>query len=108
MQYRPHRYPTKYPTPIRTPRGVQQGDVVDVNTIGAMVRGLSGVKRGDKLELDVLSCKLNAVVQWASKDHAGIAFRPQLTDHIVDTLCRRPTGNLHGRGSVGFGYAEMR
>lgn len=108
MQYRSHRYPTQFPTPIRTPHGMQKGQVTDVNNAGAQIRGLSGVRRGDKLELDVLSHRICAVVQWVMTDRVGISFRPQISDHFVDTLRHRRDARTGMRGSVGFASAEMR
>ena len=109
MQYRPHRYNTQYPVDMRTPSGQQKGKVIDVNNAGARIEGLSDVKRGDKLQLTVLSHRVDAVVQWATGERAGITFRPQITNDQVDTLRYRRDGRPGAhRGSVGFGFAEMR
>lgn len=109
MQYRPHRYNTQYPIDIRTPGGPQKGRIIDVNNTGARIEGLRNLKRGDKVQLDILSFRAEAVVQWVSGARAGITFRPQINDDQVDTLRYRRDGRSGARrGSVGFGFAEMR
>lgn len=109
MQFRTHRFPTQFPLKISTPNGPKMGHVVDVSNGGAQVIGVEGLKRGDKVALDVLSHRVEAVVCWSAKGKSGIAFRRQITDFQVDTLRqRRGARNIGYRGSVGFGYAEMR
>ncbi len=109
MQYRPHRYNTQYPVDIHTPSGPQQGNVIDVHNAGARIEGLRGVKRGDKVQINILSLRVEAVVQWVSGGRAGITFRPQITDDQVDTLRYRKDGRRGAhRSTVGFGFAEMR
>ena len=109
MQYRPHRYLTQYPANLRTPAGPQKGHVIDVNNAGARMQGLRDLRRGDKVEIEILNCRAAAVVQWAANGYIGITFRPQITDDQVDTLRyrrdaragRRPSSHMHG-------FAEMR
>lgn len=108
MKFRTHRFPTQFPIKIGTPYGNRMGHVIDVNNEGARLGGLEGLKRGDKLDLDVLSHRVLAIVQWSAKGKTGIAFRPHITDHQVDTLRQRRGARSTGyRGSVGFGYATM-
>ncbi len=109
MQYRPHRYRTQFPTKLRTPTGPQSGHVIDVNNIGARIEGLRDLRRGDKVEIEILSLRAPAVVQWASNGYVGITFRPQITDVQVDTLRYRRDGrkgDTYGRPS--HGLVEMR
>lgn len=109
MQYRPHRYQTEFPVHLSSATGPQQVELLDVNTDGARISGFRHLTRGEKLQLDVLSMRVDAIVCWVSNDAAGITFRPKITDLQVDTLRHRPDGRgglLHG--SVGFAYAEMR
>ncbi len=109
MQYRPHRYNTQFPIDLRTPTGPQKAKVIDVNNTGARVEGLRDVQRGDKIQLNILSFRAEAVVQWVSGGRAGLTFRPQITDDQVDTLRYRRDGRGGARrGAVGFGFAEMR
>lgn len=109
MQYRPHRYNTQYPVEMGTPAGRQKGKVIDVHNAGARIEGLRGLRRGDKVQVVILSQKAEAIVQWVSGSRAGLAFRPQINDDQVDTL-RYRQDKRHGahRGTVGFGFAEMR
>lgn len=109
MQYRPHRYNTQYPIEMLTPAGPQQGKVVDVNNTGARIEGLRDMRRGDKLQLKILSTRADAVVQWVAGGRVGLTFRPQITNDQVDTLRYRRDGRADGRrGTVGFGFAELR
>lgn len=109
MQYRSHRYPTQFPIRVLTPHGIQQAHVIDVNQSGARLTGLTRLKRRDKIQLDVLSHKVDAVVLWVARNYVGITFRPLLNDHQLDTLrFRRDQRNAHQRGRVGFGFPGMR
>ncbi len=109
MQYRPHRYPTEFPIAINTPTGQQKGQVVDVNNVGARIKGLRDMRRGDKVRVKILNMNVDAVVQWVSHACAGITFRPQITNDQVDMLRYRRDGRAGRRPStVGFGFAEMR
>ncbi len=108
MQYRPHRYNTQYPIELQTPTGTQKCQVIDVHNAGARLEGLRDVKRGDKVRVNILSHRVDALVQWASGDRAGLTFRPQISDDQVDTLRYRRDGRRGRHGTVGFGYAEMR
>ncbi|WP_159087014.1 PilZ domain-containing protein [Loktanella sp. Alg231-35] len=109
MQYRPHRYLTEFPVNLRTPIGPQKVTVLDVNTTGARLIGIQGIKRGDKLGINVLSHHVEALVRWVSNDRAGIVFRPQITEDQVDTLRhRRDARHVMRRGAIGFRDAEMR
>lgn len=108
MQYRQHRYPTQYPVKVRTSRGSQQGEVIDVNQSGARLTGIAGVNRGDKIKLDILSHHVDAVVLWTARDRVGVMFRPKLSDHQIDTLRQRCNKRATPqRGQVGFTFAEM-
>ncbi len=107
MQYRPHRYQTDFPIKLQTATGRQQGKVIDVNNTGARIEGLANLRRGDKVQLDILYQNADAVVQWISNGFVGITFRPQITDDQVDTLRYRRDGR-HRSGAVGFGFAELR
>ena len=108
MQYRPHRYRTQFPTMLHTGTGPQKGDVIDVNNAGARISGLQNLRRGDKLEIENLTLRASAVVQWVAYGNVGITFRPHITDDQVDILRYRPDGRYFGRpGSVGYGLVEM-
>ncbi len=109
MQYRPHRYQTEFPTTLGSATGLQKVQLLDVNTDGARISGFRHLTRGEKLQLDVLSNRIEAIVCWVSNNTAGITFRPKITDLQVDTLRYRPDGRGGPQhGSVGFAYAEMR
>lgn len=109
MQYRPHRYQTEFPLDLHTPSGPQHCKVTDVNNSGARLSGLNGLNRGDKLNLNILCHRVEAVVCWVSRGRLGITFRPQISDDQLDMLRYRPDGRMgHRRGQVGFPYAEMR
>ncbi len=108
MRYRPHRYPTQYPIALRTPVGPQRGEIIDVNNTGARLSGLHDLHQGDKVELELMTYLLVAVVQWTAGERAGVTFHPRITDHQLDMLrYRRDRRNTGGRGSVGFGFAEL-
>lgn len=109
MQYRPHRYNTQYPIELRTPTGRQKGNVIDVHNAGARIEGLRDLKRGDKVQVEILSHRVDAVIQWVAGNRAGLTFRPQITDDQVDTLRYRRDGRRAKRhGTVGFGFAKLR
>ncbi len=109
MQYRPHRYPTDCSVNVSTPDGPHCAHVVDVSRTGARLSGLDGLQRGDKVRIDVLSHKVDAVVLWARSGNAGITFRPAISDHLVDVLRKRVDGRRqHPSTHPGFRYAEMR
>jgi hypothetical protein len=108
MQYRPHRYATQYQITVRTPNGPQRGEVVDVNEDGARLAGLVNLQRGQKIQLDVLSHRIEAVVLWKTRHCAGVQFRPRLSNHQVDTLRHRRDGRSgHQRGQIGFTQGTM-
>jgi hypothetical protein len=107
MQFRPHRYQTQFPITLRTSTGPQRCHVTDVNTSGARIKGLRDMRRGDKLQVEILNLRADAVVQWASNGTVGITFRPQITDDQVDILRYRRDGRVSGRHRT-VGYAEMR
>ncbi|WP_296423953.1 PilZ domain-containing protein [Yoonia sp.] len=108
MHHRQHRYNTQYPIELRTATGPEKAQVVDVNNTGARIEGLCGARRGDKLQLNILSLRVDAVVQWVAGGRAGIVFRPQITNDQVDTLRYRRDGRKTDNRGVGFGFAEMR
>lgn len=109
MQYRQHRYATEYPIEVRTPSGQQKVHVVDVNRKGVRIEGLQNIERGQRIQLNILSCPVDAIVQWVAGGLAGLTFRPQITEDQVDTLrYRRDARAVQRRGAVGFGFAEMR
>lgn len=107
MQYRPHRYQTEFPIKLRSPTGPQQGRLIDVNNTGARIKGLHNLQRGDKVQLDILYQKAEAIVQWISNGFVGITFRPQITDDQVDTLRYRRDGRQRNN-AAGHGFIEMR
>jgi len=107
MKYRSHRYPTQFPVQVRTAFGRQNARVVDVNAGGARLAGLRDLQRGDKIQLDVLSQKVSAVVLWANAGNIGVCFRPQLTGRLLDTLqysAKQRTGSH--RQTVGFHHVN--
>lgn len=109
MQYRPHRYITEFPTTVHTPWGPKKAHIIDVNNVGARLKGLRGMQRGQKLRLKALHTTIDGIVQWAGPDCIGISFRPQINDDQVDMLRFRKGGRAGRRPStVGFRFAEMR
>lgn len=108
MHYRQHRHPTEFPVQLRTPYGIQAAKVHDVTQTGACLIGMTDIKRGDKVQMDVLSNRIDAVVLWVDGKRSGLTFRPGLTAHQLDTLLHRPNarGSMQ-RGSVGFHMIEM-
>lgn len=109
MQYRPHRYQTTYPITLHTRMGAQQAQVTDVNATGARITGVSGLARGDKVQITILHQRVDGIVRWTALGMMGIVFRPTLTDHQLDTLRYRRDARAHaGPGQVGFRFAEMR
>lgn len=109
MQYRPHRYQTEFPVIVGSAAGPQHVEMLDVNTDGARISGFQNLRRGEKIQLDVLSNRIEAIVCWVTSDAAGITFRPKITNQQVDTLRYRQDGcGGQQRGAVRFSYAEMR
>ena len=109
MQYRQHRYPAYFPVQVRTAAGTQQAQVNNVNQNGGCLHGMRHLCRGDKLQLNVLSQWVDAIVLWVDGNRSGIAFRPGLTTHQLDTLLHRPGAPAKGRGTrVGFNLTELR
>lgn len=108
MKYRSHRFATQFPVQVCTPIGRQNAQVINVNTGGAQLSGLHDLQRGDKIQLDVLSHHVEAVVLWADEKHAGVCFRPNLSSHLLDTLQRCNTRRAGGYSpSVGFQLARF-
>ena len=108
MQYRPHRYLTDYSVTLQTPEGRRNANVRDVSNGGARLTGLTGLERGDKVRLDVLSNFVDAVVLWSKGDHVGISFRPAISDRFLDTLRKRVDSRGHYGAHRFGGYPEMR
>ncbi|WP_375255563.1 PilZ domain-containing protein [Yoonia sp.] len=108
MKYRSHRYLTQYPVNVHTAQGLQRCEVLDVNHSGARLVGLENLTRGDRIQLDILSHRVEAIVLWSKTNQVGVAFRPHLPDHHLDTL-RRQRGNklMPQRGRVGFVFGEV-
>ena len=103
MQYRQFRYPAQFPVPVLTPVGRQTGQVTNVHAEGAKLSGLRGLRRGDKIQLDVLSQHVEAIVLWTDRVNTGVCFRPRLSTRVLDTLHHRSQGRASGyRPSVGF------
>lgn len=107
MQYRAHRYKTRFPIQLTTPTGRQSCHVIDVNNTGAQILGSRTLQRGDKVRFRVLNHEVSAVVSWSNGDKAGVMFRPHLPSIQVDTLrYRRDAVGHRPRGAVGFTYAQ--
>ena len=109
MKYRSHRYPTNFPVQVRTGLGRQSAHVVDVHSDGAQLSGLRNVHRGDKIQLDVLSQTVEAIVLWSKENRVGVCFRPKLSSHLLDTL-HHNNKKRHSSGyrpSVGFQHAQL-
>ena len=109
MQYRPHRYPTDYRLTVTAAGRRETALIVDVSRTGARLSGIEGLQRGDKIDLDVLSNRVESVVLWSRSGFAGVPFRPAINDHMVDVLRKRVDGHRQfGGASVGFQFSEMR
>jgi hypothetical protein len=107
MQHRTHRYHTEFPVEMRTPLGVLQGKIADVNNDGARIEHVRRMHRGSKIAFSVLGRPVNAIVIWSTHDQIGIVFRPRLHDEIVDMIRYRRDGpKAPHRCTVGF--VEMR
>ena len=108
MQYRPHRYLTHFPVKVHTSQGIRQGAVIDVNYAGARLAGIPRLNRGEKLQFDVLSYRIDAVVLWSKGNQSGVKFRQKLGDLQLDTIRQRTSPSATPtRGRVGFAFAEM-
>lgn len=104
MQYRAHRYPTEFPVDLTTPLGRQKAIVANVNATGAKITKLhDGLKRGHKVQIEVLSQRIDAVVRWVNGGQAGVSFRALINQDQVDTLrYRRDRRNVVRPGAVGY------
>ena len=107
MQHRAHRYRTEFPVEMRTPVGVVQARIADVNNDGARIERVRPMHRGSKISFSVLGRPVNAVVIWATRDQIGIIFRPRLHDDVVDTIRFRRDGRAGAHRST-VGFVEMR
>lgn len=109
MQHRAHRYRTQYPIELRTPQGNQQAIVADISNNGARFERVRNLQRGGKISFYVLGRLVEGTVLWAVGAQAGVTFRPQINDDILDTLrYRRDARQGAHRGTVGFRFTEMR
>jgi hypothetical protein len=83
--------------------------VVDVSRTGARLSEIQGLMRGDRVQVQVLTHRIDAMVVWARGGQMGIIFRPALDDHLVDILRKRCDGASRFHSPrVGFHAAEMR
>lgn len=86
QQFRRHRYPTAFPLVVKTPVGDCKAVVIDVNEGGARLEGLSGVKRGDRVTMQVLHERLAGVICWTTAHRTGVAFIIPARAGLIDTL----------------------
>ena len=86
MRFRRHRYPTEYPVTVHLAGGEHRAFVIDVTEAGARLRGLPGATRGDAVTLVTAAGTATGTVRWAAGDRCGIAFRPQISLRMVDSL----------------------
>lgn len=107
QQFRRHRYPTAFPLVVRTPLGEFKATVIDVNQGGARLEGLSGVKRGDRVTLQVLHERVAGIVCWTTAHRTGIVFTIPARTGLVDTLRQGSRQSVSGRFSSGR-LREMR
>ncbi|WP_333714767.1 PilZ domain-containing protein [Yoonia sp.] len=109
MQYRPYRYQTDTTVSVRYQTQSITAQVLDVSRTGARLGDIQGLMRGDRVQVQVLTHFVDAVVVWARGGQMGIIFRPALDDHLVDILRKRCDGRAQFHSPrVGFRAAEMR
>jgi hypothetical protein len=109
LQYRPHRYQTDTAVIVRFQTQGITAYVMDVSRTGARLAGLEGLLRGDRVQVQVLSHRIDAVVVWARSGQMGIIFRPALDEHLVDVLRKRCDAPARFQTpGVGFHAAGMR
>ena len=106
-QFRHRRFPTDYPVTVLSDGGMHSGRVVDVNQGGARLTGLSHLKRGDQILVQVLTDRVRAVVRWQGADRTGVSFPTLLPPRLVDTI-RHATRASAPRGFTSVGLREMR
>ena len=93
MQFRPHRYQTQYPVTLSGPSGRLMAIVANVNERGARLDHAIGLKSGDRVGFRLIHEQVEAVVQWAAGDRAGIAFLPNIGIDQIDIMRARLTGH---------------
>ena len=106
-QFRHRRFPTNYPVKVLSDGGAYTGKVIDVNQGGARLTGLSHLKRGDQIFVQVLTERVPAVVCWQGADRTGVSFPTFLAPRLVDTI-RQATRASTPRGFSSVGLREMR
>ena len=109
LQYRPHRYQTDTAVVVRYQTQSITAYVVDVSRTGARLGDLQGLWPSDRVQVEVLSYRIDAVVVWARSGQVGVNFHPALEDHLVDVLRKRCNGPARFQTHrVGFQSTEMR
>ncbi len=111
MEFRPRRYRTEFPITFKTPNGSVKAIINDVNDTGALVTSDALLQRGQKISMQFLNHRVDAIVRWSLRGKYGIVFRPMLTIAQVDVLRQRSgshgTSERHSSASYAS-YAEMR
>lgn len=86
MKFRRHRYPTKFPVTLRLSGQDAKATITDVNESGARLTTDADIKRGDRVVITFTMGRIEGIVQWAAGTRVGLAFRPQIPLHMVDTM----------------------
>jgi len=107
MRFRRHRYPARFPVTVKTPFGEVRCHISNVNETGAKLAPLPGLERGDTIAIILSIGRVQAIVQWTTKDQIGVAFRPQIPLSFVDAMRRGPNSRQNAFHHS-QGYREMR
>ena len=108
MKYRTHRYPTEFPATVKTPTGIIDARIKDVNATGALLITKTPLSVGQSVTFTALGHKMSGVVQWAAPDKCGIKFKPFLTVLQIDILRYKKAGrSLAGHRHSSTGFQEM-
>lgn len=86
IKYRALRHPTDYDVKMKSGSGLQTVKLIDINSKGAQLTGSNGLASGDKIALSVMNTTIAAVVLWSGEGCAGITFRPQISQQVVDRI----------------------
>ena len=106
-QFRRRRFQTDYPVKVETRLGLQAARIIDVNQAGARMIGLTGLQRGDQVQIQVLTDRIVGTVRWSGADRTGISFPIQLNPRLVDTV-RQATTSVRGWRHTSAHLNEMR
>lgn len=107
MRFRRHRYPARFPITVQSSFGKARSKISNVNESGARLTAIAGLVRGDAITLILSVGRIQAIVQWVTKDQIGVAFRPHIPLSFVDAMRHGATSKRNLYQNT-HGFREMR